>query len=203
MVKQTFYNLTPEKQERIREAIIKEIDNKNYDEISINQIVKNAGISRGSFYQYFDDKRDIFYVVLREFSSELNNESRKFLSETKGDLFKTAELVFDFVANAHNSVDYSSALRTVFSFASTNIEIFKTEKASYCGASITGAIKEYVNYDLLNINSEDDVEHMVGIIGAIMCRSWFEIFVLDKDKDEVIKQLNTMFLLLKNGFLRR
>lgn len=202
MVKQTFYNLAPEKKERIKDAIIKEIDGKTYDEISINQIVKNAEISRGSFYQYFDDKWDIFYVVLQGFSEELNDKCKSSLVERNGDLFKASEIVFDFVANAHNSKIYSSALKTVFSFANTTLDFLESEVNCY-GNPIIDEIKKYINYDLLNLNSEDDVDYMIDIICAIMCRSWFEIFVLDKDKDEVIKKLNTMFLLLKNGFLRR
>ncbi|MGN1132683.1 MAG: TetR/AcrR family transcriptional regulator, partial [Ruminococcus sp.] len=54
MIKKTFYNLPQAKQDRILASIKKEFDKAPLDKISINSIIKDAGISRGSFYQYFD-----------------------------------------------------------------------------------------------------------------------------------------------------
>lgn len=61
MIKQTYYNLPKDKKERILKAIISEIDKYNFEDISINRIVHSANISRGSFYQYFDNKTDLFH----------------------------------------------------------------------------------------------------------------------------------------------
>ena len=56
MIKQTYYNLPKDKKERILKAIISEIDKYNFEDISINRIVHTAKISRGSFYQYFENR---------------------------------------------------------------------------------------------------------------------------------------------------
>ncbi len=56
----TFYNLKTEKKERVIEAIIKELSSHTYEHINLSNIVRDSGIARGSFYQYFSDKDDLF-----------------------------------------------------------------------------------------------------------------------------------------------
>jgi AcrR family transcriptional regulator len=60
MPSQTFFNLPELKQERIMKAIIKEMGTHTYEHINLSNIIKDASIARGSFYQYFKDKDDMF-----------------------------------------------------------------------------------------------------------------------------------------------
>lgn len=62
----TFERLPQSKKQQIRDAIIQECSQVPYEQVSINRIVRSAGISRGSFYQYFADKRDMFLYVTRD-----------------------------------------------------------------------------------------------------------------------------------------
>lgn len=58
----TFLNLAPEKQEKLLSAAVREFTERPYNEASINRIVREAGIPRGSFYMYFRDKEDLFHI---------------------------------------------------------------------------------------------------------------------------------------------
>ncbi len=60
MPKQTFFNLPDEKRQTIVNAAIHEFAEYGFEAASINRIVANSGISKGSFYQYFEDKLDVF-----------------------------------------------------------------------------------------------------------------------------------------------
>ncbi len=60
MPKQTFDNLPDEKRQRIEAAAIEEFAEQGFQGASISQIVSQAGIAKGSFYQYFENKRDLF-----------------------------------------------------------------------------------------------------------------------------------------------
>lgn len=60
MPKQTFFNLPQEKRDTIIEAAVNEFAEYGFESASINRIVANSGISKGSFYQYFEDKLDVF-----------------------------------------------------------------------------------------------------------------------------------------------
>lgn len=64
MPKPTFYNIDSEKRERIIEVIIDEFSENTYETASINQIVKASDIAKGSFYQYFEDKLDIYKMAI-------------------------------------------------------------------------------------------------------------------------------------------
>lgn len=60
MPKDTFFNLSEEKRNRIIESAIMEFSKKHYNKVTIDSIVGGAGIPKGSFYQYFDNKDDLY-----------------------------------------------------------------------------------------------------------------------------------------------
>jgi AcrR family transcriptional regulator len=64
MPKQTFLNLPEDKRTVITNAAIDEFAEHGYKSASINRIVTNSGISKGSFYQYFEDKMDVFKYLM-------------------------------------------------------------------------------------------------------------------------------------------
>jgi len=68
MPKQTFFNLIPEKREAITDAFLREFAMKTFDEASITEVVKKLGIAKGSIYQYFNDKLDLFVYLIGESS---------------------------------------------------------------------------------------------------------------------------------------
>lgn len=60
MPTQTFFNLPTEKQERIMNAAIHEMGIHTLEQLNIAHIIRDAKIPRGSFYQYFTDKLDLY-----------------------------------------------------------------------------------------------------------------------------------------------
>jgi AcrR family transcriptional regulator len=64
MAKETFNNLPAQKRDRILQVAELEFAEYGFDLASIQRIVKEAKIPRGSFYQYFTDKTDIFCEIL-------------------------------------------------------------------------------------------------------------------------------------------
>lgn len=70
MPKETFYNLPETKREKLTAAATEEFAQANFHTASINQICKNARIAKGSFYQYFADKLDLYVYVMRLAVSE-------------------------------------------------------------------------------------------------------------------------------------
>lgn len=87
-----FNNLKPEKQKQIINAAIKEFVRNGFEKASTNEIVKRANISKGSLFNYFNSKKDL-YLYLIEYSSKaiVNLNEKIDLSET--DLFKRIERV--------------------------------------------------------------------------------------------------------------
>lgn len=64
MPKGAFYNLADDKRNLINVVAMAEFSSASYDQASINQICKRAGIAKGSFYQYFTDKLDLYVHIM-------------------------------------------------------------------------------------------------------------------------------------------
>lgn len=64
MPRQTFFNLPDEKRQAILEIAIGEFATNDYQSASISRMVTRLGIAKGSFYQYFEDKLDLYLYVL-------------------------------------------------------------------------------------------------------------------------------------------
>jgi len=64
MPKHTFFNLPEAKRILIIETSLEEFAFNTYDKASLSQIVLKAGIAKGSMYQYFNDKEELYaYLV--------------------------------------------------------------------------------------------------------------------------------------------
>ncbi|WP_288394659.1 TetR/AcrR family transcriptional regulator [uncultured Vagococcus sp.] len=94
MPSNTFFRLEKEKQDKILEASKKEFSKFPLEEASIANIVKEAGIPRGSFYQYFTGKEDVFFYLFEEARRNLEDSFISYLEKTNGDLFETFKLFF-------------------------------------------------------------------------------------------------------------
>jgi AcrR family transcriptional regulator len=70
MPTQTFFNLPIDKRERITNAAIEEFATNTFNQASIARMIEQAGISRGSFYQYFIDIKDIYKYILEKAGQE-------------------------------------------------------------------------------------------------------------------------------------
>ena len=84
MPKETFFKLSEEKRRRILGAAGEEFTTVPYSEASINRIVKNAQIPRGSFYQYFEDKEDLFFYYMRSHGKFIMQTVSRGIDETGG-----------------------------------------------------------------------------------------------------------------------
>lgn len=73
MPKETFYNLKESKQDQIIDAAIKEFAQNYFDSASLTQIASQAGVSKGSMYQYFEDKKELYFYVLERIRLKRKN----------------------------------------------------------------------------------------------------------------------------------
>ena len=64
MPKPTFFNLPDHKRQLILDLAIAEFAQNDYHNASISRIVAQAGIAKGSFYQYFGDKQELYLYLL-------------------------------------------------------------------------------------------------------------------------------------------
>lgn len=70
MPKETFYNLPDDKRKNIEKTAIIEFGKYGFDNASITRIVDKCSIAKGSFYQYFEDKKDLYLYLLSRAGEE-------------------------------------------------------------------------------------------------------------------------------------
>ena len=97
MPSSTFLNLPAEKQEKLLEAATREFTRRPFNEASINQIIKDAGIPRGSFYMYFTDKEDLFRYLVGGYVDQLFMVLEDFLYRSQGDVFQALLKMYDYI----------------------------------------------------------------------------------------------------------
>lgn len=93
----TFFNLPPPKREKLLHAAVAEFARRPCGEVSINRIIQAAEIPRGSFYQYFSDKTDLFRHVLRCYDRQLKEAVVKSLDLCGGRPLELPLALFDLV----------------------------------------------------------------------------------------------------------
>lgn len=69
-----------------------------FADASINQIVRHAGIPRGSFYQYFADKEDLFAYLLQDVREQFIQLFARLLAENGGDIFQMQLAAYDYIS---------------------------------------------------------------------------------------------------------
>jgi len=69
--------LKKNKREKILKAAISSFAQKGYHDTSISKIINKAGIARGTFYLYFENKRQIFDSILENLIVEIDRCIKK------------------------------------------------------------------------------------------------------------------------------
>ena len=117
MPTERFMRLPEQKKAVIRAAAMKEFARVPFEKASINQIIHNAGISRGSFYTYFEDKSDVVRFLLEDMRRELQEFCEREIKKSGGDYFALLEQMFEyFVRTLQNTEGLLHMAKNLFSY---------------------------------------------------------------------------------------
>lgn len=200
MIKSTFYNLPEKKKQRVVEAIVDEFAAEDTSRVSINNIIKKADISRGSFYQYFDDKMDLVEVLIKYYMIAFEQKVNEVITVSRGDVFYTFEECFTIIAELGSGERDGVVFKKLFSnFYSSN-----TIVAEYISKKCSG-FEEIDNMlatlSRKNLKQQDDVyfDNVTKILSIILRRAVREYFVDGIDYDTVKKSYLKMVDIVKYG----
>jgi TetR/AcrR family transcriptional regulator len=93
-MRKTFFNLEPERRERLLEACAREFALKGYELASTNAIVRECGISKGSFFKYFDSKESAYLYLVRSVLRDLGDLQGSRAAYSSPDIVSRAEELF-------------------------------------------------------------------------------------------------------------
>ena len=164
MPSSTFLNLPAEKQEKLLEAATREFTRKPFNEASINQIIKDAGIPRGSFYMYFADKEDLFRYLLKGYVDQLFMLLEEFLIQNQGDIFQALLELYDYV-QAKNDRRHLGEVGAMTGIIRCNSGMQKNGLLEMLDPGvILDRLGSAVNRDLLDLRRERDLGDILGAL---------------------------------------
>ena len=197
MPSNTFYKLPKDKKIRIIKAATKEFSNYTLMDASINRIIKEADISRGSFYMYFEDINDIYKYTVSIFRKKIEEAFQKFLRKNEGDLFQSIIDIYDYIIETGTKKANHDLCRKIFmnlSLPSIHKEIEKKE------GPIFQNVLELIDQTKLNIKKKEEIYLMIGMLFSLTMRFVVPILVMEENKEKAKEQFLFSLELLKNGF---
>jgi TetR/AcrR family transcriptional regulator len=200
-----FYSLEQEKRERIINAALKEFAKNGYEKASTNEIIKEAEISKGSLFNYFKNKKQLYlflldYVVtvIDEIYEEMDwnitdlFERMRALGLIKFKIMRKYPQAFNFIKNAAQE-----------DAADVNSEIETLEKSIV----ESGLERGYKDLDLTKFREDMDIQKIMNII------NWTILSFAEQQRDqvnsfeeldmEVLKEWEDYFDILKRCFYKK
>ena len=92
----TFENLPEDKRQRIIDACFKEFALYNYEQASVSRIVKELGIAKGSIFQYFGSKKELYRFLINYAGQKKLEVSKEMLETEIVDFFDWYKKVYSF-----------------------------------------------------------------------------------------------------------
>ena len=198
MPKKTFYNLSLEKQNTIIEAAKKEFSRVPVSEASIANIVATAGIARGSFYQYFESKEDLFDFVFESVGS-LKSYLERELKKDKIDLFLINEGIYCHLIKSFYKSENKSFARELFkNLKVSEMDYLKLQEK--CDTKKTMFLKK-IDRSVLNTKTEEELLSLVYIT-FFTTRGFLAKSINYDNMDDAIKAYLNTLNLLKTRFMK-
>ncbi|SEA22232.1 regulatory protein, tetR family [Thalassobacillus cyri] len=197
MPKQTFFNLPEEKKQILIQSAEKEFSRVPLFQASISNIVKAAGIPRGSFYQYFEGKEDIYFYLLDELAKVRKDKFIAFLQKHDGDLVDAMIAMFECMLNEEDNVNFmkNAFLNMTYKVEHSFLGIYSDKES----IDEFGEVSEQIDTNKLNISGEQELYHVMQIITAVTFRNFVEKFAHGLSEDQAMKSYRMEMTLLKKG----
>ncbi len=196
MPKDTFFHLKEEKREKIEKALINEFSKGSFEKASISNIVAEAKIPRGSFYQYFENKEDAVKYVVHKYSKIEKNKLSDFLEETNGDIFEASLKIYDYMVEKATDNEKLKLITNILQeLRKNNINIFDKQEDE----KEREIINKKINQELLKIEEPDDLEYIMKILGTITRNIAIETMKGKVPKEEGRYSLKREIEILKKG----
>ncbi len=200
MIKPTFYNLPDDKRRRVIQAIVCEFAEASDEKISINRIVKRAGISRGSFYQYFDDKVDLIEVLLKRFVELVIEGLNKAVKDSNGDVFYIYEGLFDIVASfAENETNRTVLRRLARNLRANNDLVSEYIMNRFRGLSEFRGCFMRFSRSGLRYRDNHDYELLTQILNGLLKNAAFNFYVMEQPLETVRSDYRRKLEIVKTG----
>lgn len=195
MPTERFLKLNLSKRKRIEDALIKEMMKHPYEHLNLSNVIRDADISRGSFYQYFINKNDFYFYILSQLgqikSSYMDNnilQDKMVAFPQKLNHILEASITFSRAHAKYVSVGlqlYASTHREMKAY------IFQAKKEMYL------LLKSWIDQDLnyQNMKNKDEAIHYIADTMMYLTQYTLKF----NDIDQLENHLTIFIKLLEGG----
>ena len=201
MPTKTFYNLPTDKREKLMNAIRSELSRAPVDEISINKIIHEAEIPRGSFYQYFENKKDMLHYLLSEYRTLLFDHAHDSLQKNNGDLFQMFIDIFDFTYSF--VMEDHIFFKNLFSDIRIDIGFYSREATENIFQGFIEKITPFINKEQLRIKTETDFDNICDMLLLITGEAFASTFFDTTHHDDMRSKYIARLVILRRGFEKK
>ncbi len=205
MPSEAFFKLEESKKKKILEAIKNEFESNGFEKASVNRIVENAGISKGSFWFYFENKEEAINFIIENYIEIEKIEALKLIKEKKGDLFESYIELYDFIKEQKLEEYKRELLPNIFKDLIINKEkIF----SKFSGKPLLEALindEEFKNnIDMRNFkrNTIEELISVIKILNYLMRTNIIDQINGVMSEEEARENFLREITIIKNGVLK-
>lgn len=199
MALEAFYNLKERKKKSILDAISICLRNKNYDELSVNDIAVQADISRGSFYNYFNDKYDAVGTLVDSKIREHFTQYKEAIISSKNNLIDGTKKVYDDIKDILKDEINVTIMRNLKFFIEFGIKSVHSKK-------FENDINDFVSWLINNtsegkstLNTHKKMANVLDMLISIVLNTVFTLIMFDSKFFEKYDDFNYKLDLIKKS----
>jgi AcrR family transcriptional regulator len=200
-----FQNTESGKKEKIINSALEEFSKNSFDQSSTNNIVENAGISKGLLYHYFDSKKNL-YQYLESFAIKTMTDAIvDKLDWEESDLFKRMKQIILIKMKVCLKYPYLVAF-TKSLYQNKSLEEMKAKVEKYSPDIYHKAY--YYNIDFCLFKDEIDLEKTIKIIQWVLekfSEEWLQNEVPEDgeiDYEVLVEDIEEYLNILKKAFYK-
>lgn len=197
MPKKTFFNLPEVKSWAVINAAKKEFSRVPLADALVANIIIDAKIPRGSFYQYFEDIEDCFYYIVDEYSKDVKTRLINNLKEHNGDIIKAYHDLFVYILDMIDEETNKNYFENIFLNMNYRIQTMFTPNFN----DGLNNIINIVDISKLNIKTRFALGYILDIIESIMMHNIIESYKRSMPRDKKIEIFEKEIILISKGIV--
>ena len=192
-----FLKLPEEKRSKILEAVLSELALFPVDELSINRIIHDADISRGSFYQYFEDKDDLLEYVFSDFRQAVTHEIKESIERNRGDMFEVGMDILEKIVAMGSREENRRIFVNVFSYV--RVAQSSLERVIADEELLLDVFIKYIDRSRLKYASDEEVRELMKLGLALFKDSVCRCFADIDNASEIMDNFRKRIEIIKYG----
>ena len=199
MALENFEKLKVKKKDNILNAIIDCLKKHEYDELSINDIIQQADISRGSFYNYFIDKNDAVMTLINSKLYDLRDIFINNIKACNNSMFDGVLKTYDDIDDYLENENYCSIIKNIHYLRDIVTKILYSENFKM---NIEEVVNWLINNTIEGKTALNEKSKMLNVFGMILSLVLEEISCKVELKNlEIFRYVDFKFKLevIKNG----